>query len=252
MSGSNADNETSEEKTDPGASRHGNFMNYYQFHLAEERVRQLPCGVWQRRRVAHPDRKYAGLDIGCNTGDLTYILHDFLEKAMSQDQPEISLIGVDLDPILIERARERNPRRDRLTFECLDFLSEDQQSYETLRKYLAQLNKTRFDVVFCFSVTMWIHLNYGDDGLEEFLSRACALAEMIVVEPQPWQCYRKAARRLRKAGLQDFPLLNKLKYTGDTIKHIEDILTRLCGFQKVSISGTNEWGRKIFIYERKS
>lgn len=52
-------------KTDPGASRHGNFMNYYQFHPAEERVRQLPRGVW---RVAHPARKYAGLDVGCNAG----------------------------------------------------------------------------------------------------------------------------------------------------------------------------------------
>ena len=57
-----------EEKTDPGAIRHGNFMNYYQFHPAEERVRQLPRGVWQRQRVAHPARKYAGLDVGCNAG----------------------------------------------------------------------------------------------------------------------------------------------------------------------------------------
>jgi len=55
-------------KTDPGAIRHGNFINYYQFHPAEERVRQLPRGVWQRRRVAHPARKYAGLDVGCNAG----------------------------------------------------------------------------------------------------------------------------------------------------------------------------------------
>lgn len=64
MSDDGAD-ETSGTKTDPGASRHGNFMNYYQFHPAEERVRQLPRGVW---RVAHPARKYAGLDIGCNAG----------------------------------------------------------------------------------------------------------------------------------------------------------------------------------------
>lgn len=60
--------EKSDEKTDPGAIRHGNFMNYYQFHPAEERVRQLPRGVWQRQRVAHPARKYAGLDVGCNAG----------------------------------------------------------------------------------------------------------------------------------------------------------------------------------------
>lgn len=52
-------------KTDPGASRHGNFMNYYTFHPAEERARQLPRGVW---RPSHSDRKYLGLDIGCNSG----------------------------------------------------------------------------------------------------------------------------------------------------------------------------------------
>lgn len=59
------DNVDKSTKTDPGASRHGNFMNYYQFHPAEERVRQLPPGVW---RVDHPARKYAVLDIGCNAG----------------------------------------------------------------------------------------------------------------------------------------------------------------------------------------
>jgi len=59
---------SSGEKTDPGAIRHGNFINYYQFHPAEERVRQLPRGVWQRRWDAHPARKYAGLDVGCNAG----------------------------------------------------------------------------------------------------------------------------------------------------------------------------------------
>lgn len=69
MSESDAgERERSDEKTDPGAIRHGNFMNYYQFHPAEERVRQLPRGVWQRQRVAHPARKYAGLDVGCNAG----------------------------------------------------------------------------------------------------------------------------------------------------------------------------------------
>ncbi|EZA57797.1 putative methyltransferase BCDIN3D [Ooceraea biroi] len=169
---------------------------------------------------------------------------------MSQDQPEISLIGVDLDPILIERARERNPRPDRLTFECLDFLSVDRTG-ETLRKHLTQLDKTRFDVVFCFSITMWIHLNHGDEGLEEFLRRACDLTEMIVVEPQPWRCYRKAARRLRRAGLEAFPLLDELRYTGDTIKHVGDVLTRLCGFEKVTMSARNEWGRMVLIYERR-
>jgi len=168
---------------------------------------------------------------------------------MSQDQLEISLIGVDLDPILIEKARERNPRPDCVTFECLDFLSEDCD--ETLKRYLAQLNKTRFDVVFCFSITMWIHLNHGDDGLEEFLRKVCELTEMIVVEPQLWRCYKNASRRLRRARLGDFPLLKELKYTRNPMNHIEDILRRLCDFRRVTVTAGNEWGRMLLIYERK-
>lgn len=68
--------ERNDTKTDPGASKHGNFMNYYQFHPAEERVRQLPHGVW---RVAHPARKYAGLDVGCNAGVRAAAVRDAAE-----------------------------------------------------------------------------------------------------------------------------------------------------------------------------
>ncbi|XP_076658837.1 putative RNA methyltransferase CG11342 [Halictus rubicundus] len=231
------------DKTDPGASRHGNFMNYYQFHPAEERVRQLPCGVW---RPAHPGRKYVGLDVGCNAGDLTFVLHEFLEKSLHQT--EISLLGVDLDPILIERAQERNPRPDRIVFECLDFFGEE--SNRTLEEYLQRFEKPRFDVVFCFSVTMWIHLNHGDKGLVEFLRKACSLTEMIVIEPQLWKCYAKASRRLRRSKDEDFPLLKTLKLTGDPAAHIQSILTESCNFRRVTVTADNEWKRRLLIYER--
>ncbi|XP_076178327.1 putative RNA methyltransferase CG11342 [Ptiloglossa arizonensis] len=237
--------EGEEGKTDPGASRHGNFMNYYQFHPAEERVRQLPRGVW---RPAHPDRKYVGLDVGCNAGDLTFVLHEFLVNVLSSDRAEISLLGVDLDPILIERARGANPRPDRIIFECLDFVNED--CNPTLEGYLHRFEKSRFDVVFCFSVTMWIHLNHGDKGLEEFLRKACSLAEMIVIEPQLWKCYRNASRRLRRSKGENFPLLKTLKLTGDTAAHIENILTKVCNFQRVTVTTDNEWKRRLLIYER--
>ncbi|XP_043262931.1 probable RNA methyltransferase CG11342 [Colletes gigas] len=237
--------EEKEDKTDPGASRHGNFMNYYQFHPAEERVRQLPRGVW---RPAHPDRKYVGLDVGCNAGDLTFVLHDFLVNAVSTDRAEISLLGVDLDPILIERARERNPRPDQIIFECLDFVTDDRN--HIFEGYLRRFEKSRFDVVFCFSVTMWIHLNHGDKGLAEFLRKACSLARMVVIEPQLWKCYRNASRRLRRSKGEGFPLLKTLELTGDPAAHIERILTNICNFRRVAVTADNEWKRRLLIYER--
>ncbi|CAD1476737.1 unnamed protein product, partial [Heterotrigona itama] len=235
--------EMQEDKTDPGASRHGNFMNYYQFHPAEERVRQLPCGVW---RSAHPDRKYVGLDVGCNAGDLTFVLYDFLESSLSAE--EICLLGIDLDPILIERAKGRNPQPGRIDFECLDFLAEDRN--RTLDEYLHRLGRSRFDVVFCFSITMWIHLNHGDEGLAEFLRIACSVTDMIVIEPQLWRCYRNASRRLRRSKGEDFPLLRTLRLTGDPAAHIERILTESCNFRRITVTENNEWKRRLLIYAR--
>ena len=47
-----------------------------------------------------------------------------------------------------------------------------------------------FDLVMCFSVTMWIHLNRGDEGLEEFVKFCCGASRNVLVEPQPWKCYQ--------------------------------------------------------------
>ena len=47
------------------------------------------------------------------------------------------------------------------------------------------------------SITKWIHLNGGDDGLRAFFTRVfkCLRPEgRFVVEPQPWSSYVKARR----------------------------------------------------------
>ena len=178
-------------------------------------------------------------------------MYDFLENALSVDRglsKEICLLGIDLDPILIERARERNPQPDRIIFECLDFLAEDRD--RTLDEYLHRLERPRFDVVFCFSITMWIHLNHGDEGLAEFLRKACSITDMIVIEPQLWKCYRNASRRLRRSKGEDFPLLQTLRLTGDPAAHIERILTESCNFRRITVTENNEWKRRLLIYAR--
>ena len=73
--------------------------------------------------------------------------------------------------------------------------------------------RRRFDVAFCFSTTMWVHLNHGDAGLEALLRTLAAWADSVVVEPQPWKCYRNAARRMKRANVDDpFPHLQHLRY----------------------------------------
>lgn len=46
----------------PGSVRYGNFINYYQFHPAEDRIKLLPMNIWS------PSDTFVVLDIGCNAG----------------------------------------------------------------------------------------------------------------------------------------------------------------------------------------
>ncbi|XP_011495132.1 PREDICTED: probable RNA methyltransferase CG11342 isoform X2 [Ceratosolen solmsi marchali] len=230
-------------RSEPGASRHGNFIDYYRFHPAEERMRQIPEAIYES---AGPSPMFVALDIGCNTGDLTLELYKFLSKNLPERK--ISIIGIDLDPVLIERAQEKNDQFESVTFVCIDFFSNDREN--VLSSYLSERHKKRFDASFCFSITMWIHLNKGDAGLELFLRDVCSCSEVVLVEPQPWRCYRSAARRLRRANLGDFPLLEGLEYRDEVQRHIEKILRDQCKFRRLHVSEKNEWQRRLILYKR--
>ncbi|KAK0482376.1 Bicoid-interacting protein 3-domain-containing protein [Armillaria novae-zelandiae] len=61
-----------------------------------------------------------------------------------------------------------------------------------------------YDIILAFSISKWIHLNQGDEGLERFFHRAHTVLRSggtLVLEPQSWDSYKKA-KRLDK-GLKD-------------------------------------------------
>ncbi len=52
----------------------------------------------------------------------------------------------------------------------------------------------RYDVILCLSVTKWIHLNGGDDGLLAFFDKVLSLLKfsgIFILEYQPWKSYKK-------------------------------------------------------------
>jgi hypothetical protein len=80
-------------------------------------------------------------------------------------------------------------------------------STSTLRKDLAQLVSfevsdymaesgavlARYDTILCMSLTKWIHVNNGDDGLMRFFRKLHDSLEcggILVIEPQPWTSYK--------------------------------------------------------------
>ena len=66
----------------------------------------------------------------------------------------------------------------------------EKEKTDQVRGFLSKCGAKSFDLVMCFSVTMWIHLNRGDKGLAEFLGLCCSLSRNVLVEPQPWKCYK--------------------------------------------------------------
>ncbi|XP_068149657.1 probable RNA methyltransferase CG11342 [Drosophila tropicalis] len=236
-----------EHRGDPGAVQYGNFMNYYQFNSATERVKLLPSKeIWDPS--ANDDTKdvskkpYFVLDVGCNSGVFTRLLHSFLEEQLKRP---VYILGVDIDERLVERAKAENTIEDKISYSRVDILNEN--DFRTIFSYLQQNQHNKFDAICCYSITMWIHLNHHDEGLQQFLRMLSQLARLFVVEPQPWKCYQTAERRLKKAG-EVFPLFLQLKWRSDVEQQIEMYMEQALDRRKVFESTPTKWQRRICFY----
>jgi len=158
------------------------------------------------------------LDIGCNVGQLSVeIARRFGAKHM---------IGIDIDESLVAKARlllrQRSDvfsrpggcgcessnvassaelpaptTRVSVEFKALDLISGGTVSPPPPvppANSLPPGGTELFDTICCFSVTKWVHLNQGDDGLKELFRVVYAMlgpGGRFVLEPQPWRSYKK-------------------------------------------------------------
>jgi SAM-dependent methyltransferase len=201
----------------------GNFKNYYFFHPPEARLGLVgPLGAGFGSVDSY-------LDIGCNAGDLTVRMHELLRARCTT--------GIDLDAELISRARAQFscvPDVDFRTANALDFLQTQPSP--------------RFSLVSCFSTTMWIHLNHGDAGFVAFLRLAARCAERgLLLETQPWKCYRSAWARVKKLGhvlpwrLGDLAIKTPGEFAAK-------FLQSECNMRLSDHLGTTSWGRDIVLF----
>ena len=57
-----------------------------------------------------------------------------------------------------------------------------------------QFQEPEYDVIMCMSVTKWIHLNWGDKGLQDTFVRFFKQLRpggLLILEPQEWKSYTK-------------------------------------------------------------
>ncbi|XP_065781025.1 7SK snRNA methylphosphate capping enzyme isoform X3 [Muntiacus reevesi] len=65
-------------------------------------------------------------------------------------------------------------------------------NYVLDRDELVEAQKPEYDVVLCLSLTKWVHLNWGDEGLKRMFRRIYRHLRpggILVLEPQPWSSY---------------------------------------------------------------
>jgi len=118
-------------------------------------------------------------------------------------------------------------------------------------EFLHLYGRQEFDLVVCFSITMWIHLNYDDDGLFRFLTLISQLGRFVILEPQPWSCYKNAVKRHKKLGVEAHPLFSSLNVRNDVDERICRYMVEQCGMKVVKILGETEWKRKVFLLAKK-
>nr|XP_020671418.1 pre-miRNA 5'-monophosphate methyltransferase [Pogona vitticeps] len=241
-----------------GAAPYGNFPDYSRFHPPEGRLRLLPGSLLSELFPSPRAGPLLGLDVGCNSGELSIALYrHFLEpeenKAgldCSAPVKDFHLLCCDIDPELIERAQQSSPFPGSISYATLDIM--DSHAREVLlSSYLTRFGRSVFDICFCMSVTMWIHLNHGDRGLEKFLSCLASKCTYLLIEPQPWKCYRAAARRLRKLGRNDFDHFRSLTINGNMEEKITQILIKDCAMELTCCFGSTSWDRSLLLFHSK-
>jgi hypothetical protein len=165
---------------------------------------------------------------------------------------KLSFIGVDIDGVLIDRARMKDDYKlvegDSITFLCLDVTTDEGK--KSLLGCLEPL-PLPFDLITCFSTTMWIHLEKGDEGLQDLLLFIASHSTSLLLEPQPWKCYLTAAKRWRRLKLPYSPHFHTNTWRNDVNERtIEFLQAPPCSYTTKEIFGSTEWERML-IYLRK-
>lgn len=191
----------------------------------------------------------------CFFQDLSVALYEHLQPECLPKGPtaegRLHLLGFDLDEELIHRAQSSNPYPRNISFIPLD-ITQDEASRAQLDTYLRGFGRSTFNLCVCLAVTMWVHLNHGDEGLLGLLSRLAALSDYLLLEAQPWKCYRSAARRLRKLGRSDFEHFKTLQIRGDMAENARHHLSNNCGMELMQSFGSTSWDRKLLLFTKRA
>ncbi|KAI8906694.1 Bicoid-interacting protein 3-domain-containing protein [Gorgonomyces haynaldii] len=189
---------------------HGNYPFYYGYRHTtrlDPRLLILKPEWFQNKRM---------LDIGCHSGILTLEIAFLL-------QPK-SVLGVDIDPQLIQQARSHlrvwrtQQYQETMDYFPLSCVPYDRSTANVNFRLCDYANEPfplapEYDVILLLSITKWIHLNGGDGAIKYVLKKvyhSLSKGGILVLEPQPFEGYKK---RVQSEEMQHY--YDRIKFYPD-------------------------------------
>ncbi|KAJ8255038.1 hypothetical protein GJAV_G00200260 [Gymnothorax javanicus] len=116
---------------------------------------------------------------------------------------------------------------------------------------LLHTQQPEYDVILCLSMTKWVHLNWGDGGVQRLFKRAfrhLLPGGIFILEPQPWASYRKR-RRLSETTYKNY---YNIRFKPD--RFTSYLMTEV-GFSSYELIGTPEgssrgFQRPIYLFHK--
>lgn len=177
---------------------YGNYSQYYGYRNnntnesgKDKGFHDIRLGVFEEHKEIFKNKQV--LDIGCNNGFITMEVAKRLEVK--------TIVGLDIDKQLISQAvkalikqkkslpmdnelKRRHKFPFNATFVHGNYVLKDQ--------VLLEIERPQFDVILCLSITKWIHLNFGDEGLKLAFRRMFLQLKpqgILILEAQPYDNY---------------------------------------------------------------
>lgn len=194
---------------------YGNYKSYYGYRIGQDVDEDPRLKVLRKEWFESKEC----LDIGCNNGIITI---QIAQKFCCQ-----SILGVDIDsdrvqdaywnlrktvrltstgnkPVKASKLQDKDHGDDSgINVDTKEISKEHSFSDQIDLSNVVSFKRENFvqsrhppgkhyDTILCLSVSKWIHLNWGDDGLITLFAEAWKLLRpggIFVLEPQPWKSY---------------------------------------------------------------
>ncbi|CAK9292426.1 unnamed protein product [Gordionus sp. m RMFG-2023] len=182
-------------------------------YIGENQKSDTRLSILQREWV----KEKKVLDIGCNTG--------FVTKYIAKHLNPSKIIGYDIDNNLIKKAKIdllkdldiKYHKKPNIIHNTSTLYLYPTYNDETKHKYpynidfitanyvcecqeILKIQRPEFDIIICLSVSKWIHLNWGDNGLKITFQRIYEQLNdngIFFFEPQEWMSYKKAKKKTK-------------------------------------------------------